>query len=127
MGNTLVRVYDRLADAEGARNELLSLGFPPSCINIDSRMDESGPVEGNFILDAKETGTSPDLSKDGLTAADDMDNTDAYHHDTPIWRSTFTMTVDADDEEQRRRASDIMERFGAVDVDTLVARRRGNA
>jgi hypothetical protein len=43
---------------------------------------------------------------------------------TPVRsHGSYVLTVDADDEEQIARASDIMDRFGAKDVEEATARR----
>jgi len=59
MAHTLIRVYDNLLAAQNARTALLGSGFSPSCVQLDTRGDEAGPVDGNFILDYKDTPRGP--------------------------------------------------------------------
>jgi hypothetical protein len=121
MAHTLVRIFDTLNAAEQARKVLLSSGFPPDSVHLDGGLDEAGPVEGNFLLPDKDTGTGPrDGSIAGVFGAEK--HTDAYNKDQPVWRGNFKLLVDAEDDMQSARAADIMETFGAVDIDR---RRQG--
>jgi len=130
MANTLVRVFDRLADAEQAREQLLRNGFPDSSINMTSTWDEAGPVQGNFVVDRKED-TNPDSPSflDRLHEGDPDAGTDISRRpDTSapqrmVQRGTIVMTVDAGSEELQSRASSILGDAGATDVDELVHRR----
>lgn len=119
MASTIVRVYDHLADAQNARNQLLQSGFSSSSVSLDATGDEAGPVEGNGILDAKDTGTGPHGAQFGSE-----ERTDAYNNAHPIWRGGFLLTVDAADDEQRARACGIMDSCGAIDVDARTDQRR---
>ena len=123
MPNTLVRVYDTLASAEHARQQLLASGFPSDNVHLDSRLDEAGPVEGNGLLDAKDMGNGP---ADGpITQVLGVEErTDAYNNSEPVWRGTFLLTVDAEDEAQSARATEIMDRLGARSVDDFSSWRR---
>ena len=124
MPNTLVRIYDNLASAQHAREQLLASGFPADNVHLDSRIDEAGPVEGNGILDAKDMGKGPaygPLNK--LFGVEER--TDAYNNAEPVWRGSVMLTVDTEDEAQSARASDIMDRTGARNVnDVSLGRRR---
>jgi hypothetical protein len=123
MPNTLVRVYNRLSDAENARNALVSSGFSPEAIHLESRMDEAGPVEGNFALEYKDSDNDNDVSVfDSLFGRDDPNEGSA--RSDVAWRGSYVMTIDANDETQLARASDIAKQHGAVDIDDRVANRR---
>lgn len=119
MPNTLVRIYDNLAAAENARRQLLASGIPSDNVHLDSRLDEAGPVEGSGILDAKDMGKGSGNELAGTEA-----NTDAYNNSEPVWRGTVMLTVDAEDEAQSARATDIMDRMGARSVDDFSSWRR---
>lgn len=112
MGQSVARAYDRFTDAQRARDALLGAGFAPDCVHLDSTMDEAGPVEGNAVIDTKDRGTGPG-SKPGPFIMSREERTDAYNNSDPVWRGTFVLTVDADDERQRTLASDVMERCAA--------------
>lgn len=117
MTNTVIRVYSSFSDAQHARDALLASGFGPSDVHLSSEKDEAGPPEGNFVLAEKDTGSEHDGSfLDSIL--DREPRTDALRVPPGAKeRGTFVLAVDADDGEQRVRASDIMSRFHAIDVD----------
>jgi len=116
MPTTVVRIYDQLSVAEQARDQLLSSGFSSDRVHLSSNMDEAGPVENNFILNEKDTGHGPPGGPiERFFGVEER--TDAYGNANPVWRSSYLLTVDTDDDEQLERASDIMERIGASDPD----------
>jgi hypothetical protein len=122
MASTLVRVYDRFSDAEQARNALLSSGFPPEAIHLESSADEAGPVEGNFALEYKDSDNDDDDSAlDSLFGRDDPN--EGRGRTKVAWRGSYVMTIDAENETQLARASDIARRYGAVDIEARVAGR----
>lgn len=114
MSNTLVRVYDTLANAENARNALLASGFSSDCVHLSSTEDEAGPVEGNFALEYKDADNDNDRSAlDSLLDRDDPN--EGLRRQGVAWRGHYLLTVDAEDDEQFHRASDITGKFGARD------------
>lgn len=123
MPNTLVRIYDNFASAQQAREQLLASGFSLDRVHLDSRQDEAGPVDGNAVLDAKDMGKGP-RSGPMYKFFDVEERTDAYNNSTPVWRDHYLLTVDAEDDAQRVRACDIMDRTGARDVDDFSSWRR---
>lgn len=100
MANELVRIYDRLADAEQARESLLASGFAPPNVRLSVRDDEAGPVEGNFI-----TGN-------GRDTRDRSEDLYEPNFAEVVQRGTCMLMVDAEDEERRLRASEILDRLG---------------
>lgn len=116
MPTTVVRIYDKLSVAEQARDQLLNSGFSADSVHLTSTLDEAGPVENNFILDEKDTGKGPRSGRLNKMFGVE-ERTDAYGNASPEWRSSYLLTVDTDDDEQLERASDIMERMGAMDRD----------
>lgn len=123
MPNTLVRVYDNLAAAQHAREQLLASGFASDHVHLDSTVDEAGPVEGNSVLDDKDTGKGP-RSGPLYKFFNIEERTDAYNNSEPVWRSCYLLTVDADDDAESARASDIMDSTGARSIDKIGSRRR---
>lgn len=116
MAHTLVRLYDSFSKAEHARSALLGAGFTRESVQLSACEDEAGPVEGNFILDQKDTGKGPPSGP-----FDTEKRTDAYNNAQPVWRAGYMLTVDAEDEEALSRASGIMAQFGAIDIDARIA------
>ena len=123
MRNTIVRIYDSIASAQHAREQLLASGFSPDNVHLDSTLDEAGPVEGNGILDAKDVGKGPSSGRLNTLFGVEK-RTDAYNNSEPVWRGTLLMTVDAEDDAQSARAGDIMDRTGARSVDDFSSWRR---
>lgn len=117
MPDTLVRVYDRFARAESARAALLDSGFPSESVHLTPSDDEAGPVEGNFILEYKDADRAQDKSAfDSLLDRDDIN--EGLNRQDVAWRGHYLLTVDVQDDEQFRRASDIAEKFGGLDSGT---------
>jgi hypothetical protein len=122
MPNTLVRVYNRFSDAENARNALVSSGFSPEAIHLESTIDEAGPVQGNFVLESKDSDNDNDDSPfDSLFGRDDPN--EGHGRTGVAWRGGYIMTIDAADETQIARASDIVKQHGAVDIDERTPHR----
>ena len=117
MRNTVVRTYDNLASAESARRELLRHGFSADSVELRVGLDEAGPVEGNFVENQKDMGTGP-----GSGVFTPEERTDAYNDDEPVWRGGYLLAVDADGAEQEASAADIMDRFGAIDIEARTGR-----
>jgi hypothetical protein len=117
MTNPLIRVYSDMASAEQARVHLLASGFSSDSIELTARDDEAGPVKSNFAVG------------NGGAAGRTFDTTSGFNNDiykddyaTPLQHGNFVLMVDADDESTRQRACDIMDRFGAVDVERRTSR-----
>lgn len=108
MNNMIIRIYDNFSHAEHARDALLASGFDAPDVQLTVNDDEAGAVEGNFAVG---NGNYKDESyKNNYASA--------------VKRSAFMLTVDVVDEAQQHRATDIMDKFGAVDVDSLTAKSR---
>lgn len=105
MHNPIVRTFIHLSSAQQARAELLSAGFPEDDVDLQVRIDEAGPVQGNFTV-----GDDPTVT--GKTA---------YSHTyAPVAQDDVRdcmITVNAADPAQAERAAAILERHGAHDPD----------
>jgi hypothetical protein len=105
MENVIIRTFTQHAAAEQARNELLALGIPADDVEVTVRIDETGPVQGNFTV-----GDSPAVT--GKTA---------YSHTfAPVAQDDVRdcqITVTAGDRAQAERAAAILDRLGALDPD----------
>jgi uncharacterized protein (TIGR02271 family) len=117
---TVVAVFDDYATAERAVADLVSNGFSRDSINITSNDSfASDSAMGNIGL----SGEHPrDRSGGGiggffrrLFGADDEY---AGHYDEAIRRGAAVVSVNTDDED---RASDILDRSGAIDVEERAA------
>jgi hypothetical protein len=105
MQQSIVRTFKQVTAAEEARAELLAAGIAADDVAIDVRIDETGPVQGNFTV-----GDSPAVT--GKTA---------YSHTyAPVAQDDVRdcqVTVNAADAALARRAAEILEHFGGYDPD----------
>jgi hypothetical protein len=127
MAITVIRIYDDFYAAEQARTELLQSGFVETCVHLTTREDEAGPACGNFVLPGK--ARAPDKEKgffgnlfSGVRIAHNSENSHARQNRSgqigPY--GVYLLTVDAGDEFQYDRAADIMNRYGAFDVERAI-------
>jgi hypothetical protein len=108
MQNPIVRTFVQLAAAEQARTELLAAGIAADGVVIDVRVDETGPVQGNFSV-----GDSPAVT--GKTAY-----THTYAPTAQDDVRDCQITVTAADAAQEAQAVAILTRLGALDPDPAV-------
>ena len=105
MQNPIVRTFMQFSAVEQARAELLAAGIAADDVEINVRIDETGPVQGNFTV-----GDSPAVT--GKTA---------YSHTyAPVAQDAVRdcqITVNAADEAQAERVAAILDRLGALDPD----------
>jgi hypothetical protein len=124
MPHTLVSTYDNFPAAENARDALLASGFPSPNVFLSSQQDEAGPVAGNFILDVQD-------KEHGYTDLGDTMGGQAKPADSPMNQeaakgASYLLMVDADDPADLSRASDIVSRYGAVEVSRRTAIGKGD-
>jgi len=112
----LVKIYDRLSNAEAARKALLASGFPSEKLHLSSIIDEAGPVEGNFVLEYKDAAQDKDKSfLDSLFQHDDPN--EGLEYQEIAWRGACMLTIETDDAGQLQRATDITAPFGGIEPD----------
>ena len=125
MATTLIHSYDTLFDAESAQQQLLASGFASENIHLTVKEDEAGPVQGNFTVGNGTSDYSAALDP-GEPAG--VNNDETYERDfkDPVQRGTYLLTVDTDDDAQHQRASEILQRYGGIDlhVPTSLGRSR---
>lgn len=131
MAITVVRIYDDFRAAEQARAELLRSGFGESSVHLTTREDEAGPVRGNFVLPGKdrapddEKGFFGNLFSGGRDArAGGNSRARQNRREQIAQHGIYLLTVDAGDDTQYDRAADIMNRYGAFDVEERCANRQ---
>lgn len=115
-GGTVVGVYDDYADAQSARQALVSAGFSDSDIRLNPDADSSA---------AQHTATTTDHRSDesgiggffrSLFSSDDS----RQYHDTyaeSLRRGSYVLAVDTHSGDEAERASDILHQFNPVDID----------
>lgn len=115
MENTVVGVYDSYAQAQNAMNELLSSGFSRSDIQLNPESDTS--MQTTARTDTKESGSGIGnffRSLFGMDDDDDRQHGDIYSE--AVRRGSCVLTVHADSDDQRDRATDIMNRYDPIDI-----------
>lgn len=100
----IVRVFDGVDLAEEARRALLEAGFAPDAVVLSVRIDEAGPVEGNFAV-----GNTPVESDAHVYNSN-------YH---PVERGHCVLMVQASSAAMAERAAALLAAFGARDPDPL--------
>jgi hypothetical protein len=84
-------------------------------VELTTRVDEAGPVDGNFILDYQDTKLGP-RSEFGQSLFDSEPHIEGQTFVDVAQRGNHVLTVDANDDEQLARADDITKSFGAIDI-----------
>jgi hypothetical protein len=118
----LPRIFEQLRDAEQARQALEAAGFLRERIQLTSRHDEAGPVEGNFVVGNTKQDTV-EHTEFSRTLGGQGDNTYQHNFERTVDRGLYLLVVDVEDDSQAERADAIMQRCGGTDVDALVAGR----
>ena len=116
MSITLIRIYNDLSQAENARRELLDSGIESSHIELKSKEDEAGPVQGNFVAGNDESKEDAFLRRFGSATGAEEQTYERDYRDA-IQRGTILLAVQADNDEECELTSNIMERFGGIDID----------
>lgn len=120
MANTVVGVYDDYAQAKNAFDELLASGFSRTDVKL-SPAENSAEARQALLRNTDTTSESDEgwsigsffRSLFGTGQSDE--NADIYSES--IRRGSCLLTVDADSDEQRDKATDILNRFDPVDID----------
>jgi hypothetical protein len=114
MPATLVSVYDRLPAAAHARDELLACGFDIDAVHLNAREDEAGAMKSNFTVGNSTPGLNQPSDKFG---PDKDQETYANGYADPKRYAEILLTVDTMSDQQTQRATDILQRCGAVRVE----------
>ncbi|MFM9434958.1 uncharacterized protein (TIGR02271 family) [Janthinobacterium sp. CG_23.3] len=127
MQHTLVAVFDNRADAQQAKDELLSSGFASQDVRLSEGDAASAGVDQRSGADASVNDGSIGSSIKSFFS--NMFGTDTDEHaqkySTAVSRGSYVLTVSADDEAEVERAADIVEGHGPVDIDEKSAQWRG--
>lgn len=116
-GNTVVGVYDNYADAQRAVQALSSEGFPRSSIHLtpESETDTSARASTADSSDAQSSGGIGGFFRSLFGREEHKEHHDVYAES--VRRGSYILTVDVNSDDEVDRASDIMARFDAVDID----------
>ena len=109
MQEPIIRTFKHVTAAQEARSELLAAGIAEDDVAIDVRIDETGPVQGNFTV-----GDTPEVK--GKTAY-----THTYAPTAQDDVRDCQVTVRAADAALAERAAAILERLGGFNPDPAAA------
>ncbi|QBE66732.1 YsnF/AvaK domain-containing protein [Pseudoduganella lutea] len=122
MSHTLAAVFDNRADAERARDELISSGIAAGSVHINA--SSSSTADATTATSGTSTSTSAsgehsigDSIKNffGNMFGDDDDDGQVYGE--AVNRGNVVLTVQTATQDQVEDAADIIERFGPIDID----------
>lgn len=111
---SVVGVYDEYSDAQAAVQALVADGFQRSNIQLSNEADTSGTSAAATASTQKSSGGISGFFR-SLFGSDQDEYHDTYAES--VRRGSYVLTVQARDDDEADRASDIMNRFGPVDID----------
>ena len=122
MPRALIRTFERYADAQQAREALLAAGFDGR-VELSVPDDEAGPLEGNFAVGNGRAASAGDARQPFTRPGDDVYHRNFRHAPQ---RGMNLLIVQAEQDDEHERACAILDRYGAIDIDGLSAKNRGN-
>jgi hypothetical protein len=128
MASTLIGVYDRQAQAERVFNELLAKGFPRSALQLspaeDAPQGRQAALRALERTDDESTSSLslPEFFRTLFGSVQDNESTDIYLE--AVRRGAYLVIVNAEREEQRNQALEVMQRYDPVDIDERSAQWR---
>jgi len=114
MTQTVIALFNNAMEAEQAVDTLVDQGFQRSNVDVSTSTDNNYS-NGNSNRDTNESGISRFFNS--LFG----DNDDADRYTTVAQRNSTVVTVHAESMEEARRAADILDAAGAMDVDEKAA------
>jgi len=122
MENTVVGVYDSYAQAQNVMNELLACGFSRDEVQLSPEAsDGTSTTQGDS---GKEHSGIGHFFRSLFGMEDEEDR---QHHDIyaeAMRRGSCVVTVNADSDQERERAIEVMNRFDPVDIDERASQWR---
>jgi uncharacterized protein (TIGR02271 family) len=123
MENTVVGVYDSYAQAQNVMNELLACGFSSDEVQISPGSDRTSATQDTSSEQHSGSGIGHFFrSLFGMEDDEIRQHQDVYAE--AARRGSCVVTVDADSEEERERAIEVMNRFDPVDIDERASQWR---
>jgi len=111
----VIGVYDDLAHARSAKNELLASGFTRRDVQLNPDRDLSASSGASVPKGSGTLSGSIENFFQSLIMGDKGTYSNVYAE--AVRRGSYVLTVDADSDERRLRAEEIMGRHGSVDID----------
>ncbi len=121
MANIVVGVYDDYPQAQSAFNELIACGFSRDDLQLSPSAD-SPDARQALLRDTEKSESQPDQGWSvgnffrTLFGTDQRDeHVDIYSE--AVRRGSYLLSVNADNEDQRDKAADVLNRYDPVDID----------
>lgn len=115
-GDTVIGVYDNYADAERAVQALVSEGFNRAGMQLTPDRDDAGTTSAGTSSDTSDMrGGIRGFFYSMFGGDENREHRDVYAES--VRRGSYVLTVDARNEDEVERATDIMQRFRPVDID----------
>jgi hypothetical protein len=112
---TIIGVYDELAHARSARNDLIASGFSSSGVQLNPD-HELATTRGPSVQKSPTVAASIENFFRSLFSMDDK-STYSHLYAEAVRRGNYVVTIDVDSDAQRVQAEEIMQRYGPVDID----------
>jgi len=118
MSQTVIGIFEKSADAQEAKQTLISNGFDLSQIDVNHNVD----ADDDRTTDGQRTETGGKISNFFSRLFDDEDESDRY---TRAGSRGSIVTVHAVTEQEALAAADILDDCGAVDVNEFAGSQSG--
>lgn len=125
MLTTVVAVYDNFSDAQQAKNELITSGFPPERVQVTARDVSARDVSASTTGEADESFGSKVRNFFGSLFGGDERHKYAGYYSEAVSRGGAVITVDAANDDEVDRAEDILEHYDPIDIDERNAQWQG--
>ncbi|HEX8737021.1 MAG TPA: YsnF/AvaK domain-containing protein [Pyrinomonadaceae bacterium] len=124
MTHTVIGLFDNKTEARAAMEELVQQGFIRENIDVsDRRFDDS--VATNTTAATTDTGVGDSISNFFSSLFGD-DQTTAQNYTNAAYEADAILTVQVETEERARAAAEILDRHGAMDVDSRASQSQQN-
>jgi hypothetical protein len=117
MAIIIIGVYDDYSHGYSAKNELLASGFSRGQVQLNPDQ-EAAPRTGKSVPVTDDGSVSAGIGnffRSLFGVGDKSTHSNIYAE--AVRRGSYVLTVEADDDEQRVRAEEIMHRFLPVDIE----------
>lgn len=120
MSKTIIGVFSTIDQAEDARDRLIDAGFSASSIDVHSHEFEDSSSSSSRIQDDDDEGFVDSIKQFFARIFGDDDEEHTYHYTEAVRRGHTILSVEVDDDEVDA-ASALLNRAGAIDLDTQVS------
>ncbi|RZI44346.1 DUF2382 domain-containing protein [Herbaspirillum sp. HC18] len=117
MENTVVGVYDSYAQAQKAMSELQSCGISRSDMQLSPETDLTATGDTATTTASERSHSGIGHFFRSLFGMDDETRTESGVYSEAVRRGHCVLTVDADSDEQRERAVEVMNRYDPINIE----------